>query len=508
MKKFKFSKISIIVLATVFILGVAGIIKAATFVNLDTADSFAILAGSGITNTGATTVTGNIGTFPTLTQTGFGTITLIGTNHVGNGVTQTAKTDLTTAYDDAAGQGSVVVASELGGTTKSPGVYNTADGELHVTGTLTLDGGGDPDAIFIFKAGSTLTTSSGATSHISLIGSAQACNVFWQVGSSATIGTGSDFKGNILAMDSITDDGGSTIIGRFLARNAAVTLNNTTITKATCAGAVDPILTLVKTITNDDGGTALITDWTLTADGTTPISGITGAGAVTNAVVTAGVYTLSETGGPTGYTASTYSCVKNGGAAVISNSITLANSDIATCTINNNDNVTHLIVIKNIVGGSNVASDYSTTITGVTTAVPTAAGAESPGVDNTITTFGVYTVDEGAHDGYEKTLSADCSSTIALGETKTCTITNTYIEPSHSSGGGTTYGCKDPSATNYNFFSSSKPELCVYTTTVITPVVTEVPMIDQVIIPKLPKTGFSPQTWYSFLLNSFLDLFR
>ena len=505
MKIFKFNKILIIVLVAVFSLGIAGIIKAAIFVNLGTADSFAILAGSGVTNSGISIVRGNIGTFPTLTETGFGTINLTGINHVGNGITQTAKSDLTTAYNDAAGQVAVTVVSELGGTTKGPGVYDTADGELHVTNTLTLDGGGDPNAIFIFKAGSTLTTSSGSTSHINLIGSAQACNVFWQVGSSATIGTGSDFKGNILAFSSITDDGGSTIMGRFLARNAAVTLNNTTITKATCTGA--PILTLIKTITKDDGGTALVTDWTLVATGPTIISGVTGDASITNETVTAGTYVLSEIGGPIGYTASTYSCVKNGGAPVISNSINLIASDIATCTINNNDNGTHLIVIKHVVGGSNVASDYSTTISGITTAVPVAVGVESPGVDNVITSFGAYTVDEGAHDGYEKSLSADCSSTISLGETKTCTITNTYIQPA-SSGGGTLFGCKDPNATNYNYFSASNPALCVYANV---PIVTLPISTTSIVTPLLPKTGFPPReiyTWYQFLLNNILNLFK
>ncbi len=186
-------------------------------------------------------------------------------------------------------------------------------------------------------------------------------------------------------------------------------------------------LTLVKTITNDNGGSAATSAWTLAANGPTNISGVTGNASVTNAEVNGGTYTLSESGGPTGYTGGTYSCVKNGGSAVISNSITLAAGDNATCTVNNNDNAAHLIVIKHVIndnGGTAVASNFSTTISGVTTTTPTAAGVESPGVNNTLTTVGSYSVDEGAHVGYTKTLSADCSGTIALGETKTCTITN------------------------------------------------------------------------------------
>lgn len=127
-----------------------------------------------------------------------------------------------------------MISANLGGQTLTPGVYedNDAPDSLGITGTLTLDAQGDPDAVFIFKTGSTLTTA--ASSNVALINGAQACNVFWQVGSSATLGVGTLFKGNILALASITDAGGSTVEGRLLARNGAVTLNNTTVTKATC----------------------------------------------------------------------------------------------------------------------------------------------------------------------------------------------------------------------------------------------------------------------------------
>ncbi|MBI3397227.1 hypothetical protein HY045_02005 [Candidatus Woesebacteria bacterium] len=382
-------------------------------------------------------------------------------------------------------------------------------------------------------------------------------------------------------------------------------------------------LTLVKTVTNDNGGTAVATDWTLAASGPTPISGTSGSGSVTGAAVNSGTYTLLENSGPSDYSASTYSCVVNGAGAVINNSVTLAPGDNATCTINNNDNApalhlrkvvindnggsaantdwtltatgtggsptnlsgatpvdsgagfkadtytlaesgpsgydasswvcvggtqngsnitvalgqsatctitnndqaAHLIIIKNVVndnggtknagdfsgsisgvtvsggqtwtgtvspgvnktlttigsytisetldpdyettyssgcigtislgqtktctvtnndkaahlivikhvvndnGGGKVAADFTTTISGVTTASPTAAGVESPGVDNVLTSVGAYTVDEGTHTGYDKTLSTDCSGTIGLDQTKTCTITNDDIQP-------------------------------------------------------------------------------
>lgn len=234
MKKFKFNKNSIIAtLAITAVVGITGLVIAATSVSLLTADSFAVLGGSGITNTATSTITGNIGSYPTVSISGFPPGVLVGTNHAGDAVTQSAKTDLTAAYNNAAGQTPVsTVPTELGSTTKYAGVYDTAAGTLGITGTLTLDAQGDPSAIFIFKAASTLTTASASV--VSLINGAQACNVFWQIGSSATLGTGSNFKGSILAFSSITDNSGSTIEGRLLARNALVTLNNTIVTVPTC----------------------------------------------------------------------------------------------------------------------------------------------------------------------------------------------------------------------------------------------------------------------------------
>ena len=204
-------------------------------VNLGTATSFAVLAGSGITNTGPTTITGDVGTFPTPTETGFGSVTIIGTNHIGDAVTQAAKTDLVTAYNDAASRTpATTVSGDIGGQTLTPGVYNSSS-SLGITGTLTLDAQGDPNAVFIFQIGSTLTTASGSS--VVLINGAQACNVFWQIGSSATLGTGSTFQGTILALASITATTGVVVTGRLLARNGAVTLDTNTITATICAVA-------------------------------------------------------------------------------------------------------------------------------------------------------------------------------------------------------------------------------------------------------------------------------
>ncbi len=205
-------------------------------VDLGTATRFAVLAGSGITNTGVTTITGDVGTFPTTTETGFGTVTILGTNHMGDAVTQAAKNDLVTAYNDAAGRTPVIIPTELGGTTLTPGVYASNDGTFQITGTLTLDGNGLENPVFIFQTATTLITALGSS--VSLINGALACKVFWQVGSSATLGTGSSFQGSILALTSITVNTGVVVNGRTLARNGAVTLSGNTITVTICPESV------------------------------------------------------------------------------------------------------------------------------------------------------------------------------------------------------------------------------------------------------------------------------
>ena len=222
----------------VSVLAIGSIANAATPVGLGTAASFVVLAGAGTTNTGPTTLNGDIGTFPTTTMSGVGSLTINGTNHGGDAVTQQAKTDLIAAYTNAAGQGptSPIVAN-LGGQTLLPGVYNSAS-SIGLTGNLILDGGGNPNAVFIFQAGSTLTTASGSL--VSMINGAQSCNLFWQIGSSATLGTGSSFQGTIIALDSITLTTGATIVGRALARNGAVTMDTNTISRSTCAAPPAP----------------------------------------------------------------------------------------------------------------------------------------------------------------------------------------------------------------------------------------------------------------------------
>src|ERR1700722_4789246 len=206
---------------------VSGASAAVTAVPLGTAGSFAVLAGGGAPDPGPPTVHGDVGTFPTTSMSGTASMTITGTNHGGDAVTQNAKNDLVTAYNTAAGEGPTnAIPADLGGQTLAPGVYNSPSA-IGLTGALTLNAGGDPNAVFVFQAGSSLTTAS--ASSINLINGAQACNVFWQVGSSATLGTGSKFPGSIPALTSITVTNSVTIDGRVLARNGAVTLDTDTI---------------------------------------------------------------------------------------------------------------------------------------------------------------------------------------------------------------------------------------------------------------------------------------
>jgi LPXTG-site transpeptidase (sortase) family protein len=203
-------------------------------VNLGSAVNFAILAGSGVTNTGSSLVSGDLGLSPGTSFTGFPPGTVVGTQHITDPIAAQAQLDLSTAFGQAAGSGPTIpVASDLGGKTLSPGVYkdNGAPNSLSITGTLTLDGGGDANAVFIFQAASTLVTATDSV--VKLINGAQADNVFWQLGTSATLGATSIFKGNILAHVTIAVNNAANIEGRLLAQIGQVTLINDVISKTT-----------------------------------------------------------------------------------------------------------------------------------------------------------------------------------------------------------------------------------------------------------------------------------
>ncbi|HEX5898595.1 MAG TPA: ice-binding family protein [Solirubrobacteraceae bacterium] len=200
-------------------------------VGLGTADSFAVLAGQTVTNIGPSAINGDLGVAPGTAVAGL--LPVVGRIHAADAVAGQAQSDLTTAYDDAAGRTAPLAASaDLGGLTLTAGLYNSAS-SIGLTGALTLDAQGDPNAVFVFQAGSTLITAAG--SHVNLINGAQPCNVFWQVGSSATLGTTSVFAGTIMALTSISMNNGVTVQGRALARNGSVTLINDTINAPGCA---------------------------------------------------------------------------------------------------------------------------------------------------------------------------------------------------------------------------------------------------------------------------------
>lgn len=204
-------------------------------IDLGTAASFAILAGSTVTNTGPSVISGNIGLSPGSSITGFPPgVNINGTRHISDAVARAAQRDLVTAYNVAAGSPTAadVTNKDLGGMTLTPGVYE-ASTAMALTGTLTLNAQGNSSAVFIFKAGSTLVTAS--NSRVRFVNGGSACNVFWKVGSSATLGTTTRFIGTILALTSATLDSGATVQGRMLARNGAVTLHNNVITAPNCA---------------------------------------------------------------------------------------------------------------------------------------------------------------------------------------------------------------------------------------------------------------------------------
>lgn len=201
-------------------------------VPLTGAANLAVLAGASITNTGATNVTGDMGLSPGTSIGGFPPGILNGTIHINDAIANQAKLDLTAAYNDAAGRTAtdkLIISGNLGGLTLTPGLYKSTSSLSISSGDLTFDAKGNADAVFIIQIASSLTTTSGRK--VILSGGAKASNIFWQVGSSATFGTTTVFKGTIMAMQSITFNTGATLDGRALARNGNITMAGNTIVK-------------------------------------------------------------------------------------------------------------------------------------------------------------------------------------------------------------------------------------------------------------------------------------
>jgi hypothetical protein len=208
----------------------------AAAVNLGTASPFVVLAGSTVTNTGPSVLNGDLGVAPGTALVGFGLPAVVnGARHANDGVAKNAKSDLTTAYNVAAGQ-PVAPANDLTGTDLGNRVLNAGayryTSSAQLTGALTLDAQGDPNAQFVFEIASALTTAS--ASSVVLVNGASPCNVYWQVGSSATLGTTTAFQGNLMALTSISLNNGATVIGRMLARNGQISLINNVLSASGC----------------------------------------------------------------------------------------------------------------------------------------------------------------------------------------------------------------------------------------------------------------------------------
>lgn len=200
-------------------------------VGLGTVGSYSVLGGQTVTNTGPSTLAGDLGVSPGTAITGFPPGTATGATHAADAAAAQAQSDLVIAFDDAAGRAPTgSVAGDLVGRTLTAGVYKSTS-TLALTGTVTLDAKGDPNAVFIFQIATALTT--GSASHVNLINGAQPCNVFWKL-DTATLGTNSTFVGTILALTSISVQTGTTVEGRALARNGQVSLDTNTFTTPAC----------------------------------------------------------------------------------------------------------------------------------------------------------------------------------------------------------------------------------------------------------------------------------
>jgi hypothetical protein len=244
-------------------------------VGLGVVASYAVIAGTTVTNTGPSTVHGDLGVSPGTAVTGFPPgIVSNGSIYAADANALSAQAAVTTAFNDAAGRSSTgAISADLAGQTLIPGVYT--GGALALSGVLTLDAQGDPAAVFVFQAASTLVTASG--SRVSLINGAGSCHVFWQVGSSATIGTSSVFVGTVLALTSISAQTNASIEGRLLARNGAVTLDSNTFTRPFCQ-SVSPETTTTavgataSTVVGGSATTAVATASSVVGGSTTPVT--------------------------------------------------------------------------------------------------------------------------------------------------------------------------------------------------------------------------------------------
>jgi hypothetical protein len=393
MKRFSPASVLLAILALVFFPAAHAFAQAPS---LGTASNFAVLGGSGVTNTGATVVDGEVGSSPTPAVTGFPPgIVINGTIHANDAVAQQAQSDLTVAYNSLAGLacGTNLTGQDLGGLTLQAGVYCFAS-SAQLTGILTLDAQGDPNAEFIFQIGSTLTTAS--NSAVLLINSGESCNVYWQVGSSATLGTSTQFVGNILALTSITMTTSANASGRLLARNGAVTLDTNGV--SLCAAACPAI-----TLSPDSLPNGLL-------------------GAPYNQLVTAiggtGPYTFSVVSGslPTGLALSTGGTISGTPTAVGSFTFTVRAEDASGCfgsrvytiVINSNQSCPSITLTPSTLPAMVAGTPFSQQITAVggtpAHTFSITSGAAPPGI--ALSTSGLLSGTPTAPGSYSFTITA------------------------------------------------------------------------------------------------------
>ncbi|HUW87235.1 MAG TPA: ice-binding family protein [Candidatus Paceibacterota bacterium] len=301
MRKARFAYAAIIsMVATTLMVIATPVASAATAISLGQANNFAVLAGGGISNTGATTIQGDLGIYPTVTYSDSGTLSLSGSYHFGDATAIAAKTDLATAYSLAvvAAPASVFTA-DLGGQTLVPGIYTNPTG-LGVTGTLTLDAQGNPNAVFILQTPMSLNTA--ASSQVNIVNGGQACNVFWQVGTTTTLGANSDFKGTILTNSNFTGGANAKVLGRILSLGGSVALNANSIIKSPCtankvetrvqitspsSGSVQPGATLtLSAVASPKSGTGVCAGPISFSLNKNPLTGVVGSYPLTSPVVT------------------------------------------------------------------------------------------------------------------------------------------------------------------------------------------------------------------------------
>ncbi len=424
--------------------------KASNHINLGTASSFVLLASNGLTNSGTTIGQGDIGSYPNITQTGFGSVSLTGDsiNQFGNSVTQSALVDIQSAKNVLDGlTPTATIPNTLTTQTFAPGVYKSTN-VLSINGTVTLDGGGNPNALFVFQTLGLITANT--TGNIALTNGANQCNVYWVSNSPVPllIGSSTLFRGTVITTVPITVGQSTSILGRLFSLGGGITTNSNYIYRPTCGTPPSATLTVVKRVINthplNDGShlhrfNLIIGPTGQLGSGTT--SNVANNGTTGPVIITAGAnYNVSESAGIGGTDLNLYTTIFTG-ACSSTGIVNLAANTTGTCTITNTyakSGKATLTVIKLVIPSAENLNKFNLIIgpsgqigSGTTPNVGD-LGAAGP---VTISSGVNYNVSESAGTGgtnlseYTTTFTGACSSTgvvnLVVNTTGTCTITNT-----------------------------------------------------------------------------------